>query len=166
MAFGGSGSSDPDGTISTWSWSFGDGTTSAAVNPSHTYTGAGTYIATLTVTDNNGASASSSATIVVNGGTATVPGAPTLTAAPLGFFQHGIRLTWSGAAAHGSPITGYRIYRGTSSGGEVFLTAVGNVGTFTDASTSGRTTYYYTVSAVNGIGEGPRSVERSARSYR
>jgi PKD repeat protein len=45
-------SSDPDGTIESWSWDFGDGKTSSALNVGHTFTAAGNYIVTLTVTDN------------------------------------------------------------------------------------------------------------------
>ena len=47
-------SSDPDGTVESWSWDFGDGATSTAQNPSHTYDADGTYTATLTVTDDAG----------------------------------------------------------------------------------------------------------------
>ncbi|HSK70547.1 MAG TPA: PKD domain-containing protein, partial [Pyrinomonadaceae bacterium] len=63
--FTGSGSYDPDGTISSYSWNFGDGTTSTQANPSKTYNNVGNYTATLTVTDNNGASSSSSVQITV-----------------------------------------------------------------------------------------------------
>jgi PKD repeat protein len=49
-------STDPDGTISSWSWIFGDGGTSTAANPSHQYSDDGTYDVSLTVTDNDGAS--------------------------------------------------------------------------------------------------------------
>ena len=48
-------SSDPDGSIASYSWTFGDGATSTAQNPSRTYAAGGTYTVTLTVTDNQGA---------------------------------------------------------------------------------------------------------------
>jgi len=48
-------SSDPDGTIASYSWNFGDGGTSTAQNPSHTYGATGSYSVTLQVTDNQGA---------------------------------------------------------------------------------------------------------------
>ncbi|HXI33126.1 MAG TPA: PKD domain-containing protein [Gemmatimonadales bacterium] len=48
-------SSDPDGTISSYSWNFGDGQTSTLQNPSHAYATQGTYNVALTVTDNAGA---------------------------------------------------------------------------------------------------------------
>jgi PKD repeat protein len=57
VSFNGSGSSDPDGTITKYEWdldgngSFGDST---AVSPSFTYTQSGTYNVRLRVTDNGG----------------------------------------------------------------------------------------------------------------
>ncbi len=65
VMFDGSSSSDPDGTIVSYSWNFGDGASGTGVNPTHTYSAAGTYNVTLTVMDNAGASdsASTSATI-------------------------------------------------------------------------------------------------------
>ena len=47
-------SSDPDGTIASWSWNFGDGNTSTAQHPVHTYAADGTYSVSLTVTDDRG----------------------------------------------------------------------------------------------------------------
>jgi PKD repeat protein len=66
VAFDGSGSSDPDGTIAAYSWDFGDGTSSTVASLSHTYDVAGTYTATLMVTDDDGATDSSSTVIQVN----------------------------------------------------------------------------------------------------
>ena len=48
----GGGSSDPDGSISSWSWDFGDGTQGTGATVQHTYPAAGTYTVTLRVTDN------------------------------------------------------------------------------------------------------------------
>src|SRR5439155_19864341 len=60
-------SSDPDGTIASYSWTFGDGGTSTAQNPSHPYAAGGSYTVTLTVTDNQGAtSAPFSRTVAVS----------------------------------------------------------------------------------------------------
>lgn len=95
----------------------------------------------------------------------SVPGASTLSAASVGFFQHGIKLTWTAAAANGSPVINYRIYRGTSSGSETLLTTVGNVLTYTDTSNGSYRTSYYRVVAVNGVGAGPNSNEASAFSF-
>src|SRR5206468_7940684 len=62
----------------------------------------------------------------------------------------------------GSTITNDKIYRGTSAGGETLLTTLGNVTSFDDTAVSNGTTYYYKVSAVNSVGEGPLSNETSA----
>jgi fibronectin type 3 domain-containing protein len=72
-----------------------------------------------------------------------------------------VHLTWSTPASEGgSAITGYRLYRSTSAGAEVFLRSVGNVTSSDDAVAAG--TYFYRVAAVNGVGEGPVSSEASA----
>ena len=60
------------------------------------------------------------------------------------------------------PITGYKVYRGTSSGTETLLATVGSVTGYTDDTAANGTTYFYLVSAVNGVGEGLPSNERSA----
>jgi PKD repeat protein len=58
-------SSDPDGSIASYSWTFGDGSTSTAANPSRTYGAGGTYTVELTVTDNQGATNSVSNVVTV-----------------------------------------------------------------------------------------------------
>ena len=66
--FDGSGSTDPGGSVSSWTWSFGDSTTATGQTTSHTYATSGSYPVTLTVTDAQGASATDStqsATVVV-----------------------------------------------------------------------------------------------------
>jgi large repetitive protein len=57
----GTGSNDPDGTITSYDWNWGDGSahdTSGATPPQHTYASSGTYTVTLTVMDNNQVTAS------------------------------------------------------------------------------------------------------------
>ncbi len=63
VAFSGSGSSDPDGSITNYTWTFGDGSSASGISASHTYVAAGTYTAKLTVTDNLGATGSMNVTI-------------------------------------------------------------------------------------------------------
>lgn len=63
----------------------------------------------------------------------------------------------------GCNIIEYRIYRSTASGGEVYYTSVnGSTTTYTDNNVVNGQTYYYKVSAVNTVCEGPESNESSA----
>jgi len=92
---------------------------------------------------------------------ATQPGAPQgLSAAP---GDATVSLTWSPPSSNGgSPITNYRVYRGNISGGETLLTTLGVVTSYSDTAVTNSVTYYYEVSALNNVGEGPRSSEASA----
>src|ERR1035438_9845054 len=90
---------------------------------------------------------------------AATPTAPVLTATTPGDGQ--VVLDWTASDGGGSPITGYNILQGTSTGGEVLLTTVLNVLTYTDSPlTNG--TYYYEVQAVNMDGTSVVSNEVSA----
>ena len=62
----------------------------------------------------------------------------------------------------GLSIRKYRIYRGNTSGGEAFLTEIGNVNVYTDTGLTNGQTYFYQVSAVNAAGEGLLSNEANA----
>jgi hypothetical protein len=77
-----------------------------------------------------------------------------------------VALSWSAPSSNGgSAITGYKVFRGTSSGGETLLTTLGNVTTFTDTGLTNGTTYFYTVAAVNSVGTGAQSNELSATPH-
>ena len=92
----------------------------------------------------------------------SVPGAPTLTGAKGG--KGGIALTWTApASSGGTPVTGYRIYRGSASGGETLVATVGNVSAYTDTTAPNGKTAYYQVAAANAVGAGPRSNELAAK---
>ena len=91
-SFDGSGSSDSDGSITSYAWSFG-GTGSTA---NHTFSSAGTYSVTLTVTDNDGASDTSTQSVTVTDGSEPPAADITLT----GFRSSGNRkatINWTGA---------------------------------------------------------------------
>jgi parallel beta-helix repeat protein len=73
-----------------------------------------------------------------------------------------ITLSWKAPSTDGGlPITNYRIYKGTTPGSGVFEFDVGTDMTYTDLAVSNGIIYYYTVSAVNAIGEGPQTDETS-----
>ena len=92
----------------------------------------------------------------------SVPGAPTLTGAR--GLKGGVALTWTAPASNGgTPVTAYRIYRGSTSGGETLLATVGNVASYTDSTAPNGKTTYYQVAAVNAVGAGQRSNELAAK---
>jgi hypothetical protein len=91
----------------------------------------------------------------------TAPSAPSLTSASAGTLSVG--LAWSTPGSNGgSAITGYRVYRGTSSGGESLLSNLGVVNGYTDTAVSAGIRYYYKISAVNAVGTSAQSNELSA----
>ena len=85
------------------------------------------------------------------------PGAPTSFSASPG--DASASLSWSAPSFDGgSPITGYRVYRGTSPNPTTALTPdLGVVTSFVDSGLTNGTTYYYKVSALNANGQGPLS---------
>jgi PKD repeat protein len=111
-------SSDPDGSIASYSWTFGDGGTSTAQNPSHTYAAGGTYTVTLRVTDNQGAQSTTTSKTV----TVTAPNqAPVVNAGPDDQATTGLlySFTWSFTDANHNGPWSYTINWGdgsTSSG--------------------------------------------------
>ncbi len=68
-----------------------------------------------------------------------------------------VNLAWSIPDDGGSPITGYRLYRGVEGGAEALLATLGaDVNSYTD-NNAGAATYYYRVTASNANGEGASS---------
>ncbi|MFB6178746.1 MAG: PKD domain-containing protein [Halorientalis sp.] len=75
IGFDGTGSSDSDGSISSYQWDFGDNATATGATPTHEYSSSGNYTVTLTVTDNDGATGTDTLALSVDANTA-----PTATA--------------------------------------------------------------------------------------
>jgi hypothetical protein len=77
--------------------------------------------------------------------------------------QPSVTLNWAPPASNGGAvITGYRVYRGSTSGTETIYAFLGVVTSFTDTAVTNGVTYFYQVTAVNLVGEGARSGERAA----
>ena len=74
VSFDASGSSDSDGTITSYVWDFGDGRVATGVTANRTYNTEGTYRVQLTITDDDGATDLFSRTIQVLG--PSVPNSP------------------------------------------------------------------------------------------
>ncbi|MEE9174342.1 MAG: kelch repeat-containing protein [Thermoplasmata archaeon] len=69
-----------------------------------------------------------------------------------------VTLSWREPMSEGeSPITGYRIYRGNSPDLVELLSHVESATPYEDVGVENCRTYYYTVTAVNGVGESRRS---------
>jgi glucose/arabinose dehydrogenase len=95
--FDGTDSSDPDGTIASYSWNFGDGTSATGRQPSHTYTSRGPFQATLRVRDNQG-KATTSQPIAIDAG--NTPPDPVIDApAPTLEYAAGEEIAFSGNAS-------------------------------------------------------------------
>ena len=78
-----------------------------------------------------------------------------------------VDLTWSAPAFDGgSPITSYRVYRGTQPGSLSFLADVGLALTYTDTNFIGGQAYYYAVTVASAMGESARSNVASALAQR
>jgi parallel beta-helix repeat protein len=91
----------------------------------------------------------------------TVPSAPQNLVATAG--NQEVSLSWQPPADNGgSPITGYKIYYGTSTDNYTKNITVGNVTRYTITGLTNGQEYYFVVSAINGVGEGPKSNEASA----
>ncbi|HXZ23109.1 MAG TPA: fibronectin type III domain-containing protein, partial [Methanomassiliicoccales archaeon] len=97
----------------------------------------------------------------VNATAMTVPSAPIGLNVTVG--DRSMFLNWTASHRDGAtPITNYSVYRGTTASGEILLVKIGNRLNFTDDGVQVGQTYFYEVRAVNVIGSGPLSNERSA----
>ncbi|HWA52940.1 MAG TPA: PKD domain-containing protein [Solirubrobacterales bacterium] len=156
VAFDGSSSFDPDGSITGYAWNFGDGATATGPSPTHTYATGGTKTVTLTVTDDAGTQSSTTATVQVLGtgcqGNVLDPnddGYTGLVELPftLDFFgrQHSsLFVNNNGNVTFDSPLSTYTPFDLTSTSREIIAPFFGDVdtrGPGSDATTYGPTTF-------------------------
>jgi fibronectin type 3 domain-containing protein len=91
---------------------------------------------------------------------ATIPTAPRNLQAIPG--DRVVTIQWAGPQNDGgSPVTNFKIYRGTTTGNIAFVTMIGPVDSYSDEGLVNNQPYYYQVSAVNRVGEGPKSDQAS-----
>jgi PKD repeat protein len=155
VTFNGSGSYDPDGTISAWSWNFGDTGSAGTSVATHAYAAKGVYTAVLAVTDNAGFSDTDSLVITVTG----PPGAPeAVTANAVSASQ--INLAWADTS---DDETEFWIERSPDGTTWQQIASVGaNVRNYANTGLSPVTKYYYRVRAHNTFGNSPYSNTASA----
>jgi hypothetical protein len=78
-----------------------------------------------------------------------------------GTVAHSVTLNWN--ASTSSNVTGYKVYRGTTSGGPyALLSAPGKVTSATDNNVTSGATYYYVVTAVSSSAESSYSNQAKA----
>jgi len=77
-------------------------------------------------------------------------------------YRASVALSWTTPANGGSAITGYVLYRATTSDSATPVATLGVTTSYQDTDVSNWTSYYYQVSAVNPVGEGALSNEASA----
>ena len=156
VAFSGSASTDPDGSISSYSWSFGDCASSTEADPSHTYSAAGPFTATLTVTDNQGATNSKPLVITVTsdpGKVLFVSGIEkTTVVSRAGTSAHAAVKIMSSGGEVGAGILVTGRWSGLTTGTSTVATDASGTATFTSKATKKHGTFTFTVTGVSGSG--------------
>ena len=75
-------------------------------------------------------------------------------------FANQIEISWNAPVDNGgAPINNYTIYRGNSSGIEIFLITLGNITIYNDTGLINGQTYFYFIAAINAQGIGANSTE-------
>src|SRR6185312_13900130 len=129
------------------------------ISPSYTdtaLTNGDTYYYVVSAVNSAGESPNSSQVQGTPAAAAQPPAAPTGLVATAGETQ--VALAWAASA----DAAGYRVKRGTSSGGPYTTIASPTTSSYTDTGLTNGTTYYYVVSATNSAGESPDSSEARA----
>ena len=98
VTFSGTGSSDSDGSIVTYSWDFGDGTPVSGATVNRTYTASGIFTAALTVVDNGGLAGTTSIPVTVTLPPNTPPAAVAEANPTTGLAPHAVTFNGSGSS--------------------------------------------------------------------
>jgi len=116
----------------------------------------GTSVPPVTTTTSTTTTSTTTTSTTTTTIAAQVPASPVLTGTAA---KKAARLTWTAPANGGSAITGYRVYRSSSSTGPFSLRASTGASTrnYNDGGLRSGTRFYYQVAAVNAVGEGARS---------
>jgi Fibronectin type III domain/IPT/TIG domain len=131
--------------------------TSAVPGTAHFYT-----VEAVNSAGNSTASNEATATVAVVP-VVTTPAAPTDLAAAAG--ANDIALNWTASTDNGgAAVTGYQVFRGTTTGGESAtpIATVTSGTSYTDPDVTPGTAYFYTVEAVNSVGNSVTSHEATA----
>jgi hypothetical protein len=75
-----------------------------------------------------------------------------------------VELRWTQAGGGGLPLKENVVYRGPTQAGMVRIASVAPATSYVDAGLADDTEYYYAISAVNELGEGPKSIAANART--
>jgi PKD repeat protein len=165
VAFDGSASFDPDGTIASYSWNFGDGATANSIAVSHVYSAPGSYTARLTVTDNLGATHSQTTNIQVNANPANLPSAPNNLIA-IAASRSQINLRWADLSSNEN---GFKVERcaGASCTNFVLIGTVGaDITNFANTGLKRNTSYRFRIRAFNNSGNSAYSNLAAAKTLR
>jgi len=119
-----------------------------------------TYSVTVHATNAVGSSAESAPLSATPRSVPTAPRNVTAKAAGTG-----ITIKWQAPTSNGgAALTGYKVYRGsTSTSGVVIATVSAGAVSFVDTTAAKKVTWFYWVTAINAAGESPRSNVASAR---
>lgn len=165
VAFDGSASFDPDGSIASYAWNFGDGASAAGVTTNHIYAAPGTYTARLTVSDNLAASSTKTITVQVNANPTNLPSAPNnLSSSAVSRSQ--IDLNWADQSANEA---GFKLERCAGAACTNFIqiaSVAANVTSYADTGLKRNTSYRYRVRAYNGSGDSSYSNIAGAKTAR
>ena len=98
LTFDGTGSSDPDGSITAYAWQVSDGRTATGSTAAFNFSTAGTYQVTLQVTDNGGATASKTISVTLQQAPNQAPTASFTANPTTGFMPLTVQFNASGSS--------------------------------------------------------------------